>query len=74
MGRYKHEQKINDHMDDQILFNCCLSNDFKLQLGHNQKTVVIEKMRATGKEIAKHIIRLIELLPVAVLTLQIRNG
>jgi len=57
MGIYKQGQMINDPIYGQISYNCCLSNAFKLKLGHNVKIFVIEMIRATGKEIAKHIIR-----------------
>jgi len=57
MGIYKHRQIINDSIYGQISYNCCLSNAFKLKLGHNVKIFVVEMMRATGKEIAEHVIR-----------------
>jgi len=57
MGIYKHGQMINDTIYGQISYNCCLSNAFKLKLGQNVKIFVVEMMRATGKEIAEHIIR-----------------
>ena len=57
MGIYKHGQKINDPIYGQISYNCCLSNPFKLKLGDNVKIIVVQVMRATGKEIAEHVIR-----------------
>jgi len=57
MGIYKHRQMVNDLIYGQVLYNCCLSNVFKLKLGHNVKILVAEMMRATGKEIAEHVIR-----------------
>jgi len=57
MGIYKLGQMINDPIYGQISYNCCLSNAFKLKLGHNVKIFLVEMMRATGKEIAEHIIR-----------------
>jgi len=57
MGIYTHGQMINDPISGPISYNCCLSNAFKLKLGHNVKIFLVEMMRATGKEIAEHIIR-----------------
>jgi len=57
MGIYKHGQMIKDQIYGQISYNCCLSNAFKLKLGHNVKICVVQMMRATGKEIAEHVIR-----------------
>ena len=37
MGFYTHGQMINDPIYRQISLNCCLSNAFKLKLGHNVK-------------------------------------
>ena len=42
MGIYEHGQIINDLIYGQILYNCCLSNAFKLRLGHNVKIFVGE--------------------------------
>jgi len=73
MGIYKQGQMVNDHIYRQILYNCCRSNDFKLKLGHNVKILVVEMKRATGKEIAEHIIRLTKVIPLAVLRLDVSN-
>jgi len=62
MGIYKHGQMINDPIYGQILYNYCLSNAFKLKLGHNVKLFVVGMMRATGKEIAEHVIRLTKVI------------
>ena len=62
MGINKHGQIINAPIYDQILSNCCLSNDFKLKLGHNVKIFLVEMMRATGKDIAEHVIRLMKVI------------
>jgi len=48
---------INDPIYGQISYNCCLSNAFKLTLGHNVKTFVVDMTRGTGKEIAEHVTR-----------------
>ena len=57
MGIYKQGLMINDPIYDQISYNCCLSNAFKLKLGHNVKIFVVEMMGETGKEIAEQVIR-----------------
>jgi hypothetical protein len=73
MGIYKHGQMINDPIYGQISYNCCLSNAFKLKLGHNLKIFVLEMKRATGKEIAEHVIRPTKVIPLAVLRLDVSN-
>ena len=67
MGIYKHGEMINNPIYGQILYNCCLSNAFKLKLGHNVKIFVVDMMRVTVKEIAEHIIRPTKVIPQAVL-------
>jgi len=57
MGIYEHRQMIKDPIHGQISYNRCLSNGFKFKLGHNVKIFVVEMMRATGIEIAEHVIR-----------------
>jgi len=57
MGLYSHGQMINVPIYGQISYNCCLSNAFRLNLGHNVKIFLVEIVRATGKEIAEHVIR-----------------
>jgi len=73
MGIYKHGQMINNLIYSQISYNCCLSNAFKLKPGHNVKIFVVEMMRATGKEIAEHVIRPTKIIPLAVLRLDMSN-
>jgi hypothetical protein len=48
MGIYKHGQMINDPIYGQISYNCCLSNAFKLKLGHKEMIFVLEMMRRPG--------------------------
>jgi len=72
-GIYTHRQMINDPIYGQISYNCCLSNAFKLKLGHNVKIFVVEMMRATGKETAEHIIRPTKVIPLALLRLEVSN-
>jgi len=73
MGIYKHGQMINDPIYGQISYNCCLSNAFKLKLGHNVKIFVVEMMRVTGKETAQHVIRPTKVIPLAMLRLDVSN-
>jgi hypothetical protein len=47
----------------QISYNCCHSNAFRLKLGYNPKTNIVDMKRATVKEIAKYIIRPAMVLP-----------
>jgi len=65
MGLYTHRRMIIDPIYGQISYNCCLSNAFKLKLGHNLKIFLVEMKRATGKEIAKHIIRPAKVIPAS---------
>jgi len=41
VGLYIHGQMINDPIYGQILYNCCLSNAFKLKLGHNMRIFLV---------------------------------
>jgi hypothetical protein len=65
MALYKHWQMIDDPIYGQISYNCCLSNAFKLKLGHHMKTVLVEMLRATGKEIAEQIIGPTKVIPTS---------
>ena len=56
---------INDPIYGLIVYNCCLSNAFKLKLGHNVKIFLVGMMRATGKEIAKHVIGPTKVIPAS---------
>jgi len=56
---------INDPTSGQISYNSCLSNAFKMKLGHNMKICLVEIMRATGKEIGKHINRTTKVFPTS---------
>jgi len=73
MGIYKHGQMINDSIYGQISYICCLSNAFKLKLGHNVKIFAVERKRATGKEVAEHVIRPTNIIPLAVSRLDVSN-
>jgi len=65
MGLYTNGQMIVDPIYGQISYNCCLSNAFKLKLGHDRKRFLVKIKRATGKEIAKHIIRPVKVIPTS---------
>jgi len=73
LGIYKHGQMINDPIYDQILYNCCLWNAFKLKLQYNVMIFLVEMMRATGKEIAEHVFMLTKVIPLAVFKLDVSN-
>jgi len=73
MRIYKHGQIISDSIYGLISYNSCLSNAFKLKLGHNEKIFVVEMMRATGKETAEHVIRPTKVILLAVLRLDMSN-
>jgi hypothetical protein len=47
-GLYQHGHMIPDSIHCQILYNCCVSNVFKLKLGHDRKIVLVETNGATG--------------------------
>ena len=48
---------IIDPIYGQISYNCCLSNNLKLKLGHNPKIFLVEMKSATAHEIVEHAIR-----------------
>jgi len=73
MRIYKHGQTINDSIYSQILYHCCLSNASTLKLGHNLKIFMLEMKRATGKEIAEHVMRPTKVIPLALLRLDVTN-
>jgi len=63
MGMYTNQEMITDPIYGQISYHCCLSNPFKLKLGHNPKIFLVEMKRATAKEIAEQIIRPAKVFP-----------
>jgi len=65
MRLYTNQQMITDPIYGQISYKCCLPNAFKLKLGHNPKILLPEMKRATGKEIAEHIIRPAKVIPAS---------
>jgi len=56
---------ITDHTYGQISYNYCLANAFNLGHGHDPKIFSVKMMRATGKEIAVHIIRTVKVIPAS---------
>ena len=56
---------ITDPIYGQILYNCCLSNVFRLKLGHDPKLNLVEMKQATGKEIADQVIRPVKVIPAS---------
>jgi len=73
MGIYKHRRMISDPIYGQISYNCCLSNAFKLKLGHSVKIFVLEMKRATGKKTTEHVIRTTKVISLAVFRLDVSN-
>jgi len=49
----------------QISDNCCHSNAFKLKVGQDLKIFFGEMRRATGKEIAEHVMRPVKVIPTS---------
>jgi len=66
-------QIMNHPIYGQILYNSCLSNAFKLNLGHNVKIFLAEMKRATGKEIVEHVIGPAKLIPASHVWLDVPN-
>ena len=58
MGLYTHRQTIIGPIYGQIVYDCCLTNAFKFQLEQNLKIFLVKMKRATGKEIAEHVLDL----------------
>jgi len=65
LGLVTYPQMIMNAIYGQILYTCWLSNAFKLKLGHDTKIIVVKMMRATGKEIAEHIIIPAKVIPAS---------
>jgi len=59
---------INDPLYGQISYNSSLSNAFKLKLGHDVQLCLIEMKAATGKDIAEHVMRPVEVIPASLVT------
>ena len=65
MGLYTPGQTMNNPLHGQISYNSSLSNAFNLKLGHDVKLFLVEMMSATGKDNAKHIMRLAKVILVS---------
>jgi hypothetical protein len=65
MGLYTNGQMITDPIYGQVSSNCCLSNAFKLKHGHDPTISLVAMKRATGKEMAEHVIRLAKVIPAS---------
>ena len=68
MGLYALGQMMNDPLYGQISYNSSLSNAFKLKLGHDVQLFLVEMKAATGKEIAKHVMRPAKVIPASLVT------
>jgi len=62
-----HGHILNALIYGQISYNYCCEDAFKLNLGHNVQNFVVEMIRATAKEIAKHIIWPGKVIPVSLI-------
>jgi len=65
MGLCKNGQLIMDPIYGPISYNSCLSNAFKLKLGQDAKILLVEITRATEKEIAEHLFKLVKVIPAS---------
>jgi len=65
MGWYTHGEMIIDPIYGQISYNCFLSNAFKVKLGHNLKTFLVEWKSSTGKQIVGHLIGAANVIPAS---------
>jgi len=65
MGLYSNGQMMMDPIYGQILYNCCLSKDFKMKLGNNLQIFMVDITKATEKDIAEHIIRTRKVIPAS---------
>jgi len=65
MGLYSNGLMKMDPMYGQIMYNCWLSNAFKLRLGHNPKIFLVEIKRVRGMDIAEHIMRSAKVIPTS---------
>jgi len=52
-----------DPIYGQILYMCCISNPVKLKLGQSPKILLVIIPRATGMEIAEHVIGPVRVIP-----------
>jgi hypothetical protein len=64
-GLFPPGQMITDCLNGQISYICYISNTFKLKLGHHLKLFLGEMRAATGKDIAKHIMKLAKVIPTS---------
>jgi len=65
MGLCTQKQITNDPIYGQLSYNYCLSNDFRLKLGHNLKAYLVVRKRDAGKEIAEHVNRPVKVIPAS---------
>jgi hypothetical protein len=59
---------MNDPLYGQISYNRFHSNAFKLKLGLSVCLFLVELKAATGKDIAKHMMRLVKVIPASLVT------
>jgi len=68
MGLTAPGELMNDPKSGQILYNSCLSQDFKFKLGHNVKLYLFQIKAATGKDIAEHGIGSAKVIPTTLIS------
>jgi hypothetical protein len=57
LGSQTHGPIIMDPIYHKMLYNCLLSNTFKLKLGNNTKIFLVESEQARWKEIVGYIMK-----------------
>jgi len=65
MGLYSPGQIMNDPLYGQISYKSSLSIAFKLKVGSNLKQFWVEMTAAAGKNIAKHVMRPVMVIPAS---------
>jgi hypothetical protein len=64
-GIYALGQMMNVPLCSQISYNSSFSNAFKLKEEHDVQQLLAEMKAATGKDMAEHIMRPAEVIPVS---------
>lgn len=63
-----HGEMMCDPIYEQISYNFCDSYPFMLKLRHSHNDILVDMKRATGREIAKHVIRPANTIPATHVT------
>lgn len=62
MGQFTDRQLMNDPINGQNLYNCCIPNFFKLIQGHNLKISFVAMTVITGQDDGEYILRPIKVI------------